>query len=473
MPDVYDRWGRLATLPPGVTRLYRRDGTVVDFGGVTPPVPSGKTLADYKWVPLGDSLTDITGPGYNGTTFQGKVIPNGYKYHLIIRDLTGITVYNYSDGESDKYMSMAKDNLPSGVVMMGVGGTGYCAGSNGLGGDQCFYSRIKHIPLDTDVVTIYGSVNDWAWNPHNFGISLGSPTDNWNYDIPEDSKQHTYAEYVNRCIDEAKKRCPNVKIIMIGTPYFNGGNQAFWRDATDMNRQIAELRGIPFYDLYNDHYYGKTVPNVLADREVICSVGGTKQKIPSGSLSYKKVHSDGFTRVYSQEYGNGHPSNEYNLVYTAPKIASILAYELGVDAATLPDSLRLDTLVEEQAPITCTGITAAYVGDAPKAGDVLDRTNFMIHTNWSDGTTRLCIPFADGMSYDDTLYDKIYFTRAEKTNGQATITMEEGDNSFYVLYGGSGWFSATRSQLVTVTADAAVMSLSADEPSDTEQIDSN
>lgn len=460
MPDVYDRWGRLATLPQGVTRLYRRDGTVVDFGGVTPPVPSGKTLADYKWVPMGDSLTDVTGSDYDGTTY-----PNGYKYHLVIRDMTGITVYNYSDGRSDPYHT-----LPEGVVRMGVGGSGYCAGSTTvLGGPNCFYQRLRHMPEDTDVVTIFGSVNDWKYG--NYGLDLGMPDDT--LETVTEKGKHTYAGYVNAAIDAVKARCPRAKIIIIGTPFFMGGTQARWREATGMNRQIAERRGIPFYDLYHDHFYGSMVPNELADREVICAPGGKISKIPSGSLNYMKALSDGFTRAYSQSYGNGHPNNDYNRLYIAPKIASILCHELGVDAATLPDSLRLDTLVEEQAPITCTGITAAYVGDAPKAGDVLDRTNFIIHTKWSDGTTRLCVPFTEGMSYDDTLYDKIYFTRAEKTNGQATITMEDGDNSFYVLYGSSGWFSAARSQLVTVTAEAAVMSLSADEPSDTDQIDSN
>lgn len=88
-----------------------------------------------------------------------------------------------------------------------------------------------NIPADTNLITIFGSVNDWRWQ--NEGLSLGT--------VDDDISTGTYAGYVNEAIDVAKAQAPNATIIMIGTPYFTKNvNSQRWRQATDVNKQIAE-----------------------------------------------------------------------------------------------------------------------------------------------------------------------------------------------------------------------------------------
>lgn len=78
-----------------------------------------------KWYVLGDSLTDPT------NNFAEK------RYYDYISEKTGIQ-----------------------VIVDGIGGTGYYAGiSTGVN----FAERIKSIPEDIDIVTIFGSGNDVPW----------------------------------------------------------------------------------------------------------------------------------------------------------------------------------------------------------------------------------------------------------------------------------------------------------------------
>lgn len=155
---------------------------------------------DVKWVAVGDSLTD---PSINAT----------HKYHAVISETVEL----------------------GSLKVLGVGGTGYWRGNEN---NKCFYQRMDgNIPADTNIITIFGSVNDWRWKSG--GIEIGS--------VDDELDSGTYAGYVDKAIKVAKEQAPNAKIIICGTPYFtNTVNSQYWRQATDMNKQKAEKIRNPF-----------------------------------------------------------------------------------------------------------------------------------------------------------------------------------------------------------------------------------
>lgn len=153
-----------------------------------------------KWVCVGDSLTEA-----NRRT--------DLNYHDYISQKTGITVVN-----------------------MGVGGTGYMYAENdGL----AFYQRISGIPLDADIVTIFGSGNDL-----NHISVLGKPTD---------TGTQTICGCINTTIDNLYAILPTAQLGIISpTPWVNNqpsdnGDMCKYADAL---KEICALRGIPFLDLF-------------------------------------------------------------------------------------------------------------------------------------------------------------------------------------------------------------------------------
>lgn len=163
-----------------------------------PPIWFGK-----KWSVIGDSLTEI-----NSTATA--------KYHDLISQKTGITVVNLGDG-----------------------GTGYKATDGGAG--DSFMDRVASVPLDSDVITIFGSGND-----------LGSENE-----IGEvtDTGTTTLCGCINTTIDNLLARFPLANLgIVTPTPWqqYNPANtsnkMALYADAI---AQICKNRGIPCLDLYH------------------------------------------------------------------------------------------------------------------------------------------------------------------------------------------------------------------------------
>ena len=155
-----------------------------------------------KWVCVGDSLTEIN----SRTTMH---------YHDYIANATGISVVN-----------------------MGLSGSGYAKKSDNNG---AFYQRISDVPLDADVVTIFGSGNDGS-----SGLDIGEPTD---------SGTTTLCGCINTTIDNLIARLPDVSLgIVAPTPWT--GNQpsnanCFMAKYTEALKSICANRSIPFLDLYH------------------------------------------------------------------------------------------------------------------------------------------------------------------------------------------------------------------------------
>lgn len=90
------------------------------------PQATGNGYPDWshlKWYVMGDSLTEANG-------YASK------RYYDYIQDKTGIQ-----------------------VQVDGIGGTGFCAGYRY---GESFFDRIENIPQDVDVITVFGSGNDFS-----------------------------------------------------------------------------------------------------------------------------------------------------------------------------------------------------------------------------------------------------------------------------------------------------------------------
>lgn len=157
-----------------------------------------------KWLCLGDSLTEV-----NSRTTK--------HYHDYIAENTDIEVLNF-----------------------GSSGTGYKRKEEE---GKAFYQRIASMPIDIDVVTIFGSGNDLGG-----GYTLGNPTD---------TGTDTICGCINKTIDTVINAKPNVSIGIISpTPWV--GNQPTTDDSNPMaqyveaQRIICKIRSIPFLDLYHE-----------------------------------------------------------------------------------------------------------------------------------------------------------------------------------------------------------------------------
>lgn len=200
------------TIPSGGKYLYMNQ-----HNGKAPTIL--KTVSGYKipdchikplnkkWVAFGDSLTD------------------------------SITL-----GGDPNYTSIVSDKLGLELINCGVGGSGYV---NGNGGTQHFYNRTSQIPIDTDIITVFGSFNDLYVD-----IPLGEITD-----MEPTSLYGAINKFLNNCWEIN----PGVIIGIISpTPW-----DSWWRGYSDATRvdkcisyvtalkTIAEYYSLPFLDLFN------------------------------------------------------------------------------------------------------------------------------------------------------------------------------------------------------------------------------
>lgn len=182
-------------------------GTVT-FVYVTVKVTGGGTTtekpwADKKWCAFGDSLTD---PTINATK----------KYHAIIAEKTGIS-----------------------VTVLGTGGTGYYKTKDA---GTAYYQRMANCPADADVVTIFGSVNDWN-AVKNGGLAIGDPSDAMS--------AGTYSGYVNECIDVAINKAPYAQIALVTPMDYHGLPDETLETIANALLAVAKYRKIKCLDLYH------------------------------------------------------------------------------------------------------------------------------------------------------------------------------------------------------------------------------
>lgn len=180
-------------------------GSVTFLLKVLKTVAAGETgeWEGVKWVAFGDSLTDGS---INADT----------KYHKLIAGKTGIT-----------------------VVDMGKGGTGYWR-TNESG--TAFYQRMANVPADADIITIFGSVNDWKITSNNVEVGAAA-------DTIEDG---TLAGYINAAIDVAQAAAPYAQIALITPPDYHGIPDDIMESIANIIVAVAKHRKIKHLDLYHE-----------------------------------------------------------------------------------------------------------------------------------------------------------------------------------------------------------------------------
>ena len=167
-----------------------------------------KPLNGVNWVAFGDSLT------------------------------SSITLS--SQEETKNYVDFVTEKLGLNVKNMGVGGTGYKKTDNN------FCNRISDIPTDTDILTVFGSFNDYDLISTTFGNFGDTTTD-------------TICGSMYYFFDEVYKRCPNVVIgCILPTKW---GYLSDWKNKENAEKcdmyidaliKTCNKFGIPYLDLYNN-----------------------------------------------------------------------------------------------------------------------------------------------------------------------------------------------------------------------------
>ena len=171
---------------------------------------------------LGDSITE----GVNA---------NGWQWHRYI----------------DQW---AKNNgIETTIINLGIGGTSVCTSSYVTDTLKPFVNRLETIPIDTDIVTIFGGTNDWGNN-----ATLGT--------IDDTGKETFYGAY-KYILEWLAINRPNAKVMTM-TPlkrYFRGGGTTWVNAQTTPNnkgnllqdyvravKEVSDLYAVPCVDLHND-----------------------------------------------------------------------------------------------------------------------------------------------------------------------------------------------------------------------------
>ncbi|MFL2116267.1 SGNH/GDSL hydrolase family protein [Marinilactibacillus psychrotolerans] len=162
---------------------------------------SAKPYDGVKWTAVGDSLTEIN-------------LRSSKFYHEYLSDELGFTVEN-----------------------MGISGTGYKRRDDE---NLAIYQRINDVPLDSDVVTIFGSFND-------LGASVPVGT-------ASDTGTDTLAGAINTTIDNLYSILPTVPLGIISPTPWHGSNltnpTGIHAQYVQVLEDICKRRGIPFLNLY-------------------------------------------------------------------------------------------------------------------------------------------------------------------------------------------------------------------------------
>ena len=195
-------------------------------------VPAGAKYMVLSGTSSGTSV--MPAARYEGGV-EVKKIWKGKKWCCVGDSLTernSRTTKNYAD-----YVS---EETGISIVNMGVSGTGY---KRQYENNLAFYQRVANVPLDSDVVTIFGSGNDQSY----FGVSeMGAATD---------TGTTTLGGCINTTIDNLYAVFPAVHLGIVSPTPWGGYNPANHDNGmarySALLEEICRNRSIPFLDLYH------------------------------------------------------------------------------------------------------------------------------------------------------------------------------------------------------------------------------
>lgn len=228
---------------------------------------SSSKWAGKTWSVLGDSITY----GVNTTL----------SYHQYIAIKTGCSVLNY-----------------------GVSGTGWRTGS-GFGGGNAFYQRVSSISTVSDLVTVFGGVNDWA--------EVGALM---NLGAMGDTATTSLYGAIDNTLSALVTNFPT-KTIAVFTPlqrqsaYYNLGHQTTSPKWAATTAQIVNNIIVPI--TANGHVYKCTVAGTTGAVEPtwVLTAGGT---VVDGTVTWTEIGSDTST-VSLQQISTAitQVANKYNI----------------------------------------------------------------------------------------------------------------------------------------------------------------
>ena len=276
-------------------------------------------LSKYSWAVIGDSISDpdwVCDCGCKAPAFD-------HYYHFIARD-TGIRV----------------------VYTNAVGGTGY---KKTKGGSGCFSTRIHDRPLpnDVDVVTIFGSINDWSLVT---GGNVGSPTDA----MPDSD---SLSAYINAAIDLIRQQAPKAKIILVSGIYYGGIADVFQEHPRDALKAIATARGIEFHD-----WLAEDTSDPLDFRHISDN--------PASAGSFASQYAVDWLKARSNPNATfGHPNALYHEISLASRFQKILVDALGTEPEPSPITLG-DPMSRPLTDYNGSEVSVSFAGEIPEGADV-------------------------------------------------------------------------------------------------------
>ena len=198
-------------------------------------------LHDYKFIPVPFGAVKLIISGANTSepycTQITEIYGSGYKWKDIKWTAVGDSITEENSRATKHYFDYISDKTGITVVNQGKSGTGYM---KAYGDNLPFYQRTDQIPTDSDVITIFGSVNDASQ-------TLGTPTD---------TGTTTVCGCINSTIDSIRSRVLGANLGII-TPLptetypttTEGNSLDLYADAIV---EICKLKGVPCLDLYHE-----------------------------------------------------------------------------------------------------------------------------------------------------------------------------------------------------------------------------
>lgn len=381
---------------------FATDGSDVFFG--------------LNWACVGDSLLSIQQNGADGFNNYSQAVK---AWEM----LSG----QYADGRAEYDSSNITNNMKRPALMSGINcyggknlaGTLFAQGGTGMYRNSPYYLRLEDCPHDADIITLYGSINDWnyrvsgASGDESYGSgrgkfftesSMAKFTDNLTYaqnvmekdgyDITDIS---TYARYVSKAIETAHRQAPLAKVVVLSPIFYNVQNSAtssrLYSDppnsryivVQDYHRKYGAnwlswetwgLQSSARYDSLSNRWTITTVSNSWLDDDSILVNGET---IPS----YKMMSDAAFAKKYVYDYSEsansyGHMNTLYNEIYLAPKFANLICDTLGLSGYYLPQGLKCNNLAYTKPEEPDPGPIHLF----DHLGNQLDRGQLWI---WKDG----------------------------------------------------------------------------------------
>lgn len=322
---VYDKNGRISTVYGAnspLSQCYDKAGN--------PLLES----ASIKWSVIGDSLSDDVKDG------EGNYA--NPHYYTVVTEHMNVTLDRWS-----AYADVAHPGIADSVPVFAYGGSGYCKSYNI---SKAFYQRSGLISANSDIVTIFGSINDWQTFAGQGGIPIGNVSDTASdADLNAGTGNASMYAYMNKCIEKIRSANANCKICIVSLPWYSLSS------ATNMSVarvhpirtglfNFAKHNNLPFYDFTNDYGYtfGSGVP------------GWENHSVWSGYIMYRD---NGLTEAQKQARINfastfladfktdggayGHWNSIYNRYALAPMFEDVIKYECGLSDVVPPT--KIDT----------------------------------------------------------------------------------------------------------------------------------